>query len=321
MAKEGFELKVPVSELEIGMHVVRLDRPWLETNFLLQGFVIRTAEELKALQAQCEYVFVERPAEALTPVQPKKPLSAPEKTKSSRKKTSPRINPPRPSKPEPRPVNRIRYEKTSSTEQEMPAAVQAYEQAREVAHHRMDDVRLGGMLDMNRARQVASQCVDSVLRNQDALLWLSQIKQKDAYTAEHCLNVAILAAAFAKHLGLPEPEIEAIALAGMLHDVGKAKVPLEILNKPGALTAEEFRVVQLHPVYGRELLLETGSWMPTVVEAAYFHHERPSGGGYPEGLSQQEIPYSARVIALADAYDAMTSNRCYARGRSSREAL
>lgn len=322
MAKEPVELKVPVSELEIGMQVVRLDRPWLETSFLLQGFVIRSAEEIQALQAQCEYVFVDGLADAAASDRSAPSASAPGKPKPNLDRGKPtRTKSPTSLKPKSPPVNRIRYEKQCSVEAELPAAIEAYEQARELAHHLMDDLRVGGMLDMNQVRQVVSQCVDSVLRNQDALLWLTQIKQKDAYTAEHCMNVAILTAAFAKHLGLPESEIEAVALAGLLHDVGKAKVPLEILNKPGPLTPEEFQEVKLHPVYGRELLLETGRWMPTVLESAYFHHERPSGGGYPEGLSQQDIPYSARIVAITDAYDAMTSNRCYASGRSSREAL
>lgn len=321
MVQERFELKVPVSELEIGMHVVRLDRPWLETNFLLQGFVIRTNEELQALQAQCEYVYIENRA---TPAPSPKAARSPEKAQPAQvriKASRPKVSRPSKAETRQRPVNRQRYGKTRSTEEEMPAAIQAYEQARQLAHQLMDDVRLGTMLDINQARQVVAQCVESVLRNQDALLWLTQIKEKDAYTAEHCMNVAILTAAFAKHLGLPEPEIETITLAGLLHDVGKAKVPLEILNKPGPLTPDELKVIQQHPVYGRELLLKTASWIPTVVESAYFHHERPSGGGYPEGLRQDEIPYCARIVAITDAYDAMTSSRCYARSRSSREAL
>lgn len=325
MAIERFESKVPVSELEIGMHVVRLDRPWLETNFLLQGFVIRTEDELRALREQCEYVYVEGDVSAKASAassiaaSPKKaeakttPPPSPQKAPASAK-------PKRPAKPELR-VHAVRYDKVCSAEEELPAAINAYEQARELARNLMDDVRLGTMLDVNRARQVVSQCVDSVLRNQDALLWLTQIKRKDEYTAEHCMNVAILTAAFAKHLGLPEQEIENIALAGLMHDVGKAKVPLDILNKPGALTEEEFAAVRQHPVYGRDMLLDSFSRIPTVVESAYFHHERPGGGGYPLGLSQQDIPYCARIVSITDAYDAMTSNRCYARGRSSREAL
>lgn len=166
---------------------------------------------------------------------------------------------------------------------------------------------------------------DRLMRNYDKLLLESMqaivktIDAKDIYTKGHSVRVGHYASALAKALGLSEKQVSDMFMIGLLHDVGKIGVPDYILNKPNALTAEEFDIIKKHTVIGRDILSE----MPIVehlAEGAYHHHERYDGSGYPEGLKGEEIPYVARILAVADAYDAMNSDRVY-RPRLSKDVI
>jgi putative nucleotidyltransferase with HDIG domain len=185
----------------------------------------------------------------------------------------------------------------------------------------MDGLRIGRTLNIHKVRKVVDDIVDSILNNANALTWLTKIKNKDEYTAEHSLNVCILSVAFARHLGLPEEQLRKIGLCGLLHDVGKAKIPDEILNKPGRFTDEEMDMMKLHTVFGRDLLLSVKDVDHATVDVAYMHHERIDERGYPRGLKAHQIPYYAKLISVVDTYDAITSARVYDAGRSSMEAL
>jgi len=174
---------------------------------------------------------------------------------------------------------------------------------------------------MNQVRNVVNHCVSSIFRNDNALLLLTKIKNKDEYTAEHSINVSILAAAFGKSLGLLEKEIRNLALCGLLHDVGKVGIENDILNKPGRLTPEEFDIIKRHTTLGRDLLAATAGMADAAVDVAHSHHERVDGKGYPRGLREQQIPLFAQLVGIVDTYDAITSSRIYGKGRSSMEAL
>ncbi|MFO7528884.1 MAG: HD-GYP domain-containing protein [Marinobacter sp.] len=205
--------------------------------------------------------------------------------------------------------------------EEMGPAVMRFEEARDTAKSLMAGLRLGRTLDLNNARKVVNSCVDSVLRNENALLLLTKIKNQDEYTAEHCINVSILSAAFGKHLGLLEGEIRNLALCGLLHDVGKTRIPDQVLNKPGALTPAEFSVMREHTNHGRTILMSTSNALAAAVDVAFSHHERMDGSGYPRGLQSHQIPLFAKMVGLVDTYDAITSNRIYDKGRASMQAL
>ncbi|QSP95781.1 HD-GYP domain-containing protein [Marinobacter salinisoli] len=318
--QETIEKRIHVSELSLGMHVVRLDKPWEETDFLIQGFVIRDESELEALRLQCSYVFIEgrleaEPAPARR--QPQQPASAPRKglfrgRPAGRSDKSARAQPVR---------RRVNYMNKIDSATEMKTAVVKFKDAQQTAKSIMSGLRLGRTLDLNNARAVVDSCVDSVLRNENALLLLTKIKNQDEYTAEHCLNVAILCAAFGKHLGLLEEEIRNLSLCGMLHDVGKTRIPNEILNKPGALTPSEFEIMREHTTHGRNILMSTSRSLTMAVDVAFNHHERIDGQGYPRGLQAQQIPFFAKIVGLVDTYDAITSNRIYDKGRASMHAL
>ncbi|WP_417565095.1 HD-GYP domain-containing protein [Marinobacter sp.] len=318
--QEIVESQIDVSELAIGMHVIRLDRPWEDTSFLLQGFVIRDQSEIDALRAQCDFVVIEGRVDGAPRPKPEKSRLKPSglmrlfkrKTVPEPSSTQARVAPPR---------KRVTYINKVDSGKEMETAVIRFEEAQQTAKSIMSGLRLGRTLDLNNARTVVNSCVESVLRNENALLMLTKIKHQDEYTAEHCINVAILAAAFGKHLGLLEGEIRNLALCGLLHDVGKTRIPDEILNKPGALTPQEFDVMRLHTTHGRTILMGTNSSLNTAVDVAFSHHERMDGSGYPRGLQAQQIPYFAKIIGLVDTYDAITSNRVYDKSRASMQAL
>lgn len=204
---------------------------------------------------------------------------------------------------------------------EIRTATNHYVEAKSVAAGIVAGLRVGRALDVNRAREVVNNCVNSILRNDDALLLLTKFKHKDEYTAEHSLNVSILSAAFGKRLGLLEEEIRTLGLCGLLHDIGKTKVPLEILQKSGGLTPQEYTTMQNHPNWGRDMLMALPKVVHATIDVAYNHHERLDGPGYPRGLVDYQIPYNAKIVAIVDTYDAITSNRAYESARSSMNAL
>lgn len=330
MRYELVEKEIPVSDLRIGMQVIRLDCPWEETNFLLQGFVIRSQDDIDALQSQCQRVVIEgklkrKPAFEPKPVRrTEKPtfmrfLASNDTTREAQKKRRAKNSLPEAGRYAGK--ARITYINKVDVNREIRSAQSSYDNAREMAHTIMAGVRIGRAVDMNRAREVVDHCVDSILRNDDALLLLTKLKHKDEYTAEHSLNVSVLAAAFGKHLGMLEEEIRTLGLCGLLHDVGKVKIRDDILSKPGRLSPEEFSIMQEHVNYGRDILMSIPKVVHATIDVAYNHHERMDGNGYPRGLKGEQIPYFAKIVGIVDAYDAITSTRTYDSGRSSMEAL
>jgi len=290
------KIKMPVTGLQVGMYVCELDRPWLETPFLMQGFLIENLDDISVIQDICEYVYIEAVRDTYIP--PEETLRL-EKSNQSK----------------PRYINKV------SAQKEQQVAHGIYRHARQLTKSFMDEVRLGNSIDTEQAKEAVKDCVNSVLRNADALLWLSKIRHQDDYTAEHSLSVCILCVAFGRHLGLREEELQLLGLCGMLHDVGKMKTPSEILNKEGKLTEKEFAIMKAHTVHGRNILMSHSGLYHGTVDVAYSHHERIDGEGYPRGLKGAGIPYFAKIVGICDAYDAITSDRVYSKGQSSLEAL
>ena len=315
MPVEYSEIMIPVGELQLGMHVIRLDRSWTETDFLLQGFIIEDRDTIDALVTQCKFVYIEGKSTFRKEQQFQKSTGNATHSPPSNQRYYTEMDRP------PQGKKRVSYINKISTEQALPGARAAYTSAKTTVTSIMDGIRIGRMIDMNEARETVDHIVEGILQNKDALAWITKIKDKDEYTAEHSLNVSILAATFARHLGHDEADIKKIALGGLLHDVGKAKIPTEILNKEGRFNDEEFTIMKLHAVYGRNLLMSMPKRDHHVIDIAHSHHERIDGLGYPRKLDGSQIPYFAKVISIVDAYDAITSNRCYDKGRASMEAL
>ena len=288
-------MKIDVAQLTIGMYVTELDRPWTETSFLFQGFRIRQQQEIRLLEQVCKHVWVDS----------RRSVGIKQQVIENHAQS-----------PELQPIV-AKVEFNQEVEQASPVWHKAHEESLRI----LDAVRMGQELDVSAVKAVVSECVQSILRNPSAMLWLARIKNRDYYTAEHSLRVSILAIALGRELGLAEYQLEQIGICGMLHDVGKIKVPNEILNKPGALNAEELRIMQSHANEGRRLLMGNQQVTPATVDVAYSHHERLDGKGYPRGLDAARIPYFAKIIAVVDAYDAINSDRVYSKGKSSLESL
>ena len=184
-----------------------------------------------------------------------------------------------------------------------------------------NDARLGKAIHPDAVLPMVDAINDSVARHPDALLSVARLKSHDEYTYLHSVAVCALMVALARRLGLPEAEIRDAGTAGMLHDLGKAAMPLAVLNKPGALSDDEFRIMKSHPERGFALLKTAGDVPGTVLEVVLHHHEKIDGTGYPHGLKGDAIPLLARMGAVCDVYDAITSNRPYKKAWGPAESL
>jgi len=278
--------QVAVARLELGMYVCELDRPWNETNFAFQGFPLLTPGEIRALRNCCEYVYVDDTRRVRLQHDTPVPVGGP-----------------RVRKPIQRPQQAL------STEVEEARA--AYLDGSRLIDQVLADVQHGRVIDTRACHGAVKRNLASMLRNESAMLWLIRLKNKDLYTSLHCLSVSIMAMGFGNHLGLQDDKLQLLGMAGLLHDVGKMRIDPEILNKPGKLTAEEFEVIKLHPVFGLEALRAQPGIPEAALHAAYGHHERLDGTGYPLGSGPAQISYMTRIITIVDAFDAITSHRAY----------
>lgn len=173
--------------------------------------------------------------------------------------------------------------------------------------------------------ELATSAIDHIMcvarENTGALVAMFRLKNRDQTTYLHSLAVSTLLICFGRHLGFDEPAVHELALGGLLHDIGKTKIPMEILNKTGRLTPDEMDLVRAHPQQGYEILLKIKGVPDAALDICLYHHERYDGKGYPRGLSGEEIPLTARIAAICDVYDAMTTVRSYKRAWSPRETL
>ena len=210
-------------------------------------------------------------------------------------------------------IKRDPWQKTHSAEQEMGKAKKLYDEAKTLQIKAFKDIKAGRDIDIAPFKELASGFMDSVFRNQDALACLTQMRQKDAYLLEHSINVSILMGIFAKHLGIEKNIIVELTTGALLHDIGKIKIPDEILNKPGRFTDDEFKIMKMHSLFSKEILEESGL-TGIAVDIAGMHHERLDGKGYPFGKKGDEISQYVRMASIVDVYDALTAERVYKAG-------
>lgn len=302
------EREIRVASLRPGMYVSRLDRDWIGTPFLLQGFLVQTQEDIDLLGQYCGHVFVDivksenfvrpslqrlaRPGQGGYDVPDLKGIA------NSR----------------PHPV-------LHEVEDELPRAREAVQEARKVTTEIMDGLRAGNKLSETDVDQVVTPLVESVLRNPDAYFWLESMRQHDSYTYSHAMNCCVLMAAFGRHLGLADEALHDLATGGLLLDVGKIVVPEELLERAQALTDDEQGQMRDHVGQGLRLYDESGAGNAYVREIIQTHHEREDGSGYPSALVAESIPLFGRIAGIVDSYDAMTSARPYRPSVSKYEAL
>ena len=286
--------EVSVSELLIGMYVSKLDRPWLNTTFKFQGFELKTKADIEEVQRQCEFVYID------VAKTKKHVIVRPRATPFSKNWILGR-NPPK---------------RKSNFTQEFVYAKSVHKKTSSLVKSFMEDVSIGRAINVEIAKKAVAECVDSVMKSPDALMWLTQLKNKDEYTSQHSMNVCVLSIALARQINLPEHEIQDVGLCGMMHDMGKMKISLDILNKPGRFEPEEFAIMKTHPALGMEILMSSNGIPGCVIDAAYGHHEQLDGKGYPRGLPAESIHPYTRIVSIADVYDAISSDRIYKAGKT-----
>jgi HD-GYP domain-containing protein (c-di-GMP phosphodiesterase class II) len=290
------------------MFVYRLDRPWEGTPFPLQGFTIDTLEQIDALRKLCDEVTIDvirsraaRDARARESQQPG--------VRQIMQRQLDRL------------ADSRTYTDTTPLSEELPRASAAQARLGEYAGQVLEDVRAGKPLVPAQVTAAVTPVVKSVLRSADALFWLNTLRERGDYEYSHALHCTILAAAFGRHLGLPEPMLVRIAGGALLLDIGKTQLPVELLTYPGPLDARQTAMVQRHVELSLEILRISGQTSPEVIDMVGAHHERVDGSGYPRGLQGAEIPLLGRMAAIIDTFDAMTSDRPYRKGISRHDAL
>ena len=208
-----------------------------------------------------------------------------------------------------------------SVEEEIVRAKEIKKEAKQTVQKVMEDIKLGKQIKLDKVESTVDKMVDSIFRNKDALASLSRIKKVDEYTFSHSVSVCVLMISFARHLGLDSQTVKEVGVGGLLHDIGKTNIPIELLNKKGTLTEDEYIIMKEHVVQGTVLLYDFSDIYDTSVCVAAHHHERMDGSGYPNGLKGEEISKFGQMAGIVDVYDAITSDSHYRRGIQPTEAL
>jgi len=301
--------KIRVEQLTLGMHLKEFCGSWMEHPFWRNGFVITDPKDITTILAssikevwidcdkgkdvaQGESAVSEAESEAQVEAELLQAVA-------ERREVAP-----------------------VSTAVEIERAARICSQSKQAVISMFQEARMGKAVDTASAQRLVEEITDSVSRNPGALISLARLKTADDYTYMHSVAVCAMMVALAKQLGLGESETHAAGVAGLMHDLGKAMMPMDVLNKPGKLTDAEFSIIKTHPVEGHKLLLGAeGVLDPLVLDVCLHHHEKTDGSGYPKGLKGDEISLFAKMGAVCDVYDAITSNRPYKSGWDPAESL
>jgi len=319
--------KIEVENLLIGMFVAELDRPWLDTPFLFQGFLIESEDEITDLRQYCKYVLVD----PLRSIGWDPWRETPERQEALRRlelldRAGQSTLPPLPLELAERSSgafsrNLNRYPDRVHLEQELPRAKEIQHQAEQAVEKLFEDLQLHGTTDLDRAHEAIDGMVESIISNPDALALLSRVKRVSSYVYARSVSVAINMLLFGRHLGFPRDHLHLLGAAGLLLDVGTAKIPAEILNKTGKLTLDEYEIIKRHIPLGLEMLRESKGVSDKLLNIVASHHEREDGSGYPQRKPGTAIGVPGKMAAIVDCYDALTTERSYARAFSPYEAL
>ena len=305
------EQEIGVASLRPGMYVSRLDRDWIGTPFLLQGFLVQNQDDIDLLARYCRHVFVDTVKSESFIRSNLQRLEKPARAVASSYQV-PTIEALINSRP--RPIDR-------KVEVELPLAQEAVHTAHLATVELISGVRAGGKLDEAVVEQAVTPLVESVLRNPDAYFWLEAMRRHDSYTYSHAMNCCALMAAFGRHLGLGDQELRDMATGGLLLDIGKTAVPEALLESTAPLDPAEQEVLHGHLQHGVRLYDASGADNLFVREIIETHHEREDGSGYPSRLAGNGIPLFGRIAGIVDSFDAMTSSRPYRAAISRYEAL
>ena len=300
--------KIAVAQLRLGMYLHKLDGPWLKHPFWRTRFVIDKPEDLAQLRdcgvLECWIDTAQGLDVAPAAIAAAPAAAAPEPESEAASPELPPAPPPAPTRDRP----------LRTMQEELREAAAICDRSRVAVSRMFDEARMGRAVDAEGCLSLVDDISSSVMRNPGALVSLARLKTRDEYSYMHSVAVCALMVALSRQIGMNDDACRIAGLAGLMHDIGKAVMPLVLLNKPGKLTDDEYTIIRSHPERGHQLLVEGKSIAPEMLDVVLHHHERPDGRGYPERLSGERISRLARMGAICDVYDAITSNRPYKTG-------
>ena len=300
--------QIKVNQLMLGMHVKEFCGSWMAHPFWRTAFVLTDAKDIDTIMASSiREVWIDC-AKGLDVATGETAVSEAE----SEAQVDAELN---------QIIAEQRQIAPGSAAAEFTRAARICKQAKQAMVAMFEEARMGNTVNVGGARDLVEEISASVSRNPGALISLVRLKTVDDYTYMHSVAVCAMMVALAKQLGLDEAQTRSAGLAGLLHDLGKAFIPVEVLNKPGKLTEAEFAIIKNHPEKGHKILLEGGNVDPIVFDVCLHHHEKTDGSGYPKGLKGDEISLFAKMGSVCDVYDAITSNRPYKSGWDPSESL
>ena len=291
--------KIPVEELQFGMYVGELDRPWIGTPFLYQGFVVRTPQELEDLKKYCREVYIDTEKAELAGAKPAAGVAIGGLPGTGR----------------------VLHRESVAVENEWPKARDALQGASAALGEVFESVRVGKLLEASQARSAVGNMTQSMLRNPDALMLFAAMRERGGYQLERALDVSVYMIAFARFLGMDESDIEHAGLVGLLQDIGMLELPPAMLQKVTRLEPAEFKIIRGHVARGREILAATSGLPAEVAQLAALHHERYDGSGYPAGLKGNLLGVIGAMAGIVDTFDALTVKRPYAEAMAPSNAL
>lgn len=302
-------IRIHVEQLRLGMHVHELCGSWMDHPFWRGAFLLNNPKDLKTILATgIKEVWIDD-AKGLGVDDGQKEETVTAEVEATLVKAD---------TPAPIPAKKLRRVDTA---QEAEHAALICSKSKLAITSMFLEARMGKALKAEEALPIVEEISASVMRNPGALIGLTRMKNIDNYTYMHSVAVCALMVALARQLGLNDEQTRQSGLAGLLHDVGKMAIPIEILNKPGKLTDAEFGVIKNHPTEGHKMLLEGQGVGEIALDVCLHHHEKTDGSGYPERLSNEQISLYAKMGAVCDVYDAVTSNRPYKKGWEPAETL
>ena len=298
--------RIPVSALKVGMYITDLNNDWIPHNTQRRRGVIKkedTVEKIRQMGVNYVYIDVSKGLDS----QDSEPAHEVDRRNESALQHAGEQTP--------------GVFKRVAVAEEMVFAQQVHHQAQGLVGNLMNNVKLGGAIDIAPIHQLADELQSSILRNANALSCLGRIREKDNYLLEHSVNLSVLMSLFGNYRKLPPDALHQTIVGALLHDIGKILTPDDILHKPGRLTPEEFEVMKAHARHSRDILKSTEGIGELTIMTAAEHHEHLDGSGYPEGLKGEEISVYGRMVAITDVYDAITSDRVYHKGMPPTQGL
>lgn len=298
---------INIADLSVGMFIHDLNCDWMSHPFLRNRFMITSEAEIRKIaDSGIHEVYIDT-AKGLDVVHAPTISEVKKQLESEMLEIAVDETP--------------AVETHANAQEEFGRAQIVHHEAHQIVHGILHDVRLGKQVDLEQVAPSVERMTSSILRNNGALLALCRIKDKDNYTFQHSVSVGALMVTFCNAMKMSKDVIHQAGIGGMLHDIGKMKIPDEILNKPDRLTEREFSIMKCHVVESKAILSRAKGISETSITVAAQHHERHDGSGYPEGLKGHEISQLGQMAAIVDVYDALTSDRCYHKGMPPTDAL